>query len=220
MAKVRALWMLSLGVALLSPRAAATDEPGPATGTLVDRVLVAVDDTPITASQVAFETEVRNQLALSAEREHFGRLLNESVQPLEALIFRELLRRLPEARTLSINETAARKRLRLFEASFGDASAASSFRARWGMSRAALLEFFKESVLLDEVVEVSVIVQVTEEENRDYYERNKNRVFGDKPYLDVADFVSQQVYLLKFEAAYNSWKSRLRANARKRYIGR
>ena len=55
---------------------------------------------------------------------------------------------------------------------------------------------------------------------RSYYERNKNLVFADKPYEDVAEFVMKQVYLLKFEAEYNSWRSRLRAGARKRYIGR
>jgi hypothetical protein len=187
---------------------------------LVDRVLVVVGNSPITASQVNFENEVRGQIALSSQREQFGRLLNESVDALEALIFREILRRLPDARTIQIKDTDARNRLRLFESTFDDISAASSFRARWGMSRAELLEFFKESVILDEVVEVSVLISVTEEEKRDYYDRNRNRVFGDKPYLDVAEFVSQQVYLLKFDAAYNSWKSKLRAGASKRYIGR
>ena len=219
--RLRTLMCVSLLSLLFAPRGAGATEGENLQGeVLVDRVLVVVGNSPITASQVSFESEVRGQIALSSEREQFGRLLNEAVDPLEALIFREILRRLPDARTIQIKDTDARNRLRLFEATFDDISAASSFRARWGMGRAELLEFLKESVILDEVVELAVRISVTEEEKRDYYERNRNRVFGEKPYLDVAEFVSQQVYLLKFEAAYNSWKSKLRAGASKRYIGR
>jgi hypothetical protein len=204
------------------PSAASAEEntASPPVQTLVDRVLVAVGDTPITASQLAFETEVRAQIDSSPRKQDFGRLLNEAVDPLEALIFREILRRLPPARTISVDEAVARSRLRLFEGSFETPSASASFRARWGIDRTALLEFFKESVVLDEVVELSVVVQVSEQEKRNYYERNKNRVFGDKPEAEVSDFIAQQVYLLKFEAEYNSWRSRLRASAQKRYIGR
>ncbi|MEE2827616.1 MAG: hypothetical protein VX498_00390 [Myxococcota bacterium] len=187
---------------------------------LVDRVLASVEGSPITASQVALESQIRTQIASSPDRASFGRLLTEDVTPLEALMFREILRRLPETRTISSNESIARDRLRLFEASFGDAREASSFRARWGLRRANLLDYFKESTVLDEVISISVLVQVTEEEMRSYYDRNKNRVFADKPYEEVAEFVMRQVYRLKFEAEYNSWRTQLRAGAQKRYIGR
>jgi hypothetical protein len=196
----------------------AESPPGPQI--LVDRVLAAVGDTPITASQVVFETELRAQITSSPQGNVFGRLLTETVDPLEALIFREILRRRAEARTLPVDEALARNRLRLFENSFLAPSASASFQARWGVGRSDLLEFFKESVVLDGVVSASVIVQVSEEEKRTYYDRNRDRVFGDKPYEDVADFVAQQVHLLKFEAEYNSWRSRLRAKTAKRYIGR
>lgn len=213
--------LLSAALCIAAPAVASASDPAPPpTQTLVDRVLVAVGDTPITASQLAFETEVRAQIAASPRKQGFGRLLNETVDPLEALIFREILRRLPPARTISVDEAVARSRLRLFEGSFEAPSASASFRARWGIDRTALLEFFKESVILDEVVELSVVVQVSEQEKRNYYERNKNRVFGDKPESEVSDFIAGQVYLLKFEAEYNSWRSRLRASAQKRYIGR
>jgi len=207
---------------ILCPRAmfAAEAPTQNAPQVLVDRVLAAVGDTPITASQVAFESELRTQIANSPQRAEFGRLLTEAGNPLEALIFREILRRRAEARTLPVDEAIARSRLRLFENSFPDPSTSASFQARWGIGRSDLLEFFKESVVLDEVVTLSVIVQVSEEEKRMYYERNRDRVFGDKPYEGVAEFVAQQVYLLKFEAEYNSWRSRLRAEAEKRYIGR
>jgi hypothetical protein len=220
---LRSLLTLLLATqALLYPSAVVGDEgkSPPSRQVLVDRVVAAVGDTPITASQVAFEEELRTQITNSPKRTDFGRLLTETVAPLEALIFREILRRRAEVRSLPVDEALARSRLRLFENSFPDPSTSASFQARWGIGRSDLLEFFKESVLLDEIVTLSVIVQVSEEEKRLYYERNRDRVFGDKPYEGVADFVAQQVHLLKFEAEYNSWRSRLRAEAEKRYIGR
>ena len=209
--------ILCLGGFLFCGIARAEEQQSPV---LVDRVLASVEDSPITESQVGMEREIRRQIADFPDRERFGRLLNEAVDPLEALIFREILRRLPEVRTITPNESLARARMRAFELSFNDPSLASSFRARWGLDRSEVLEYFKESTVLDELVSVSVMVQVTEEEMRSYYDRNKNRVFADQPYEDVAAFVMKQVYLLKFEAAYNSWRSQLRASAQKRYIGR
>ena len=217
------LILLSFGVVVVllwSPAQTARAEEQSAAAELVDRVLASVEGSPITASQVALEGEIRSRIEGSPGRETFGRLLTEDVTPLEALMFREILRRLPETRTISSNEAIARDRLRQFEASFGDAREASSFRARWGLSRANLLDYFKESTVLDEVISISVLVQVTEEEMRSYYERNKNRVFADKPYEEVAELVMRQVYRLKFEAEYNSWRTQLRAGAQKRYIGR
>lgn len=210
----------ALLLSLLIAAPAGADEETANPKVLVDRVLVSVGDTPITASQLALETRIREQVDQSPRRKDFGRLLTETVDPLEALIFREILRRLPEARTVPVDEIQARQRLRLFEDTFADPTAAASFRANWGLDRANLLDFFKESVVLDALVDLSVVVRVTDEEERTYYERNKNRVFGDRPYEEVSDFVAQQVYLLKFEAEYNSWRSRLRAGATKRYIGR
>ncbi|MEE2828609.1 MAG: hypothetical protein VX498_05445 [Myxococcota bacterium] len=213
--------LLALASLLVTHSALAQDSEGrTADPVLVDRVIATVGNTPITASQAALEAQIRERIEHSGDKEDFGRLLTEAVDPLEALIFREILRMLPEARVIEVDEVQARGRLRAFEETFPDAATAASFRAGWGLDRARLLDYFKESVVLDKLVERSVDVRVSDEEQRAYYQRNKDRVFGGRPFEEVADFVAKQVYMLKFEAEYNSWRSRLRAAARKRYIGR
>ncbi|MBN94261.1 MAG: hypothetical protein CL928_09330 [Deltaproteobacteria bacterium] len=190
-------------------------------GVLVDQVVATVNQTPISASQVALEGAIRNQVAQSAEPSLFGRLLTESSEPLEALIFREILRQQPVTRTVMLdNEVEASKRLDAFEASFESAADARAFRQAWGLTDATLLDYFQEGVLLEAAIDLAVDPKITEEEERNYYEKNKNQVFGGRDLAEVSHFVTQQVYLLKFEAEYNAWRSRLRAGATKRYLVR
>jgi hypothetical protein len=182
-------------------------------------VVAVVGNTPITASEVEFDTQLRARVQASADPSEFGRLLTERVDALEALVFRAILLSQPDIASASVlDPSPAEARLAALERACGSREAAEAFLADWGYERAAMLEFFKETVSLDRYVELSVDVRVREEEERAYYEQHRDDVFGGRPYEDVAAFVSRQVYLLRFEAEYNSWRSRLRAGAQKRYI--
>lgn len=188
---------------------------------VADRIVAVVDDTPIPASRVAFEAELRQRIAGSADPAAFGRLLTEQVEPLEAVIFEEILRNAPGTRALTtVDEDEARARRTAFEATFESAGAARVFLSRWGLDRELLLQRFVDSVRLDTAVELAITVDVTDEDLRAYYERNADRVFGGQPFEEVAALVFRQVYALEFEDEYNAWRSRLRSRARKRYVGR
>ncbi len=188
---------------------------------LADRVVATINGVPVTASQVAFEEAIRGRIRQSAEPQRFGRLLSEDVDALEALLFRNILRQLPEARDLGlVDEGEATERLLTFEDLFPQPAELRRFLELWGLKRGDLLAFLRETVLLDEVIHLNVQVQVSPEEEQAYYEKNKSRVFGDKPFGEVSGYVTRQVYHLKFEAEYNSWRSKLRSAAEKRYIGR
>ena len=189
-------------------------------GELVDRVVATVDGTPITASNVILEGEVRRQIASSPKVEEFGRLLTEQVDPMEAVIFRQILRARPEARTVTVTAGRAEDRLRLFEQTFDSREAALQWRVVWGLEKSALLDYFKESVLFDALVDLSVDVTVTDEQEQAYYASHKDAVYGGRPLAEVSADVAQRVYNLEFEDEYNSWRKALRSQAELRYIGR
>jgi hypothetical protein len=188
---------------------------------IADRIVAVVDDTPIPASRVAFEAELRQRIAESPDPAVFGRLLTEQVEPLEAVIFEEILRNAPATRALTtVDVDEARARRTAFEATFESAGAARVFLARWGLDRDRLLDRFIDSVRLDTAVDLAITVDVTDEDLRSYYDRNADRVFGGRPFEEVSALVFRQVYALEFEDEYNAWRSRLRSRARKRYVGR
>lgn len=211
-------------VALASPAHAGRVGGPPSTpeeaGIVVDSVRAAVNGTPITASDVELERSIRERIAASPSRAEFGRLLTEQVDPLEAIIFRVILLGLPEARTLPVSGDRGQERLRLFDATFGSREAAAQWRVSWGLERPALLDWFQESVLLDELVELSVDVDVTEEQQRSYWEQHRDQVYGGRPYEDVSSDVAQRVFVLQFEDEYNSFRKALRSRAQLRYVGR
>jgi hypothetical protein len=207
---------------LLGPAALAKDAPTTpeGAGDLVDRVVATANGTPITASDVALEAAIRERIAASPRKEEFGRLLTEQVEPLEAVIFRTILRGQPDARTVRPSGSKAELRLRLFEESFGSREAALQWRIDWGLEKSALLDWFKESVVLDAVVELAVDFKVTEEQERAYYEAHRDQVYGGRPWEEVSADVARRVYALEFEDEYNSWRKALRSQASLRYIGR
>ncbi len=189
-------------------------------GDVVDRVVAVVEGTPVTASSVAFETAVRERIA-KTDSKPFGRLLTDRSDPLEALIFKQILREQPLAVEVSLEgKLPGLERLRAFERSFDTPEDAGAFRTQWGRSRQDMLEFFQDSAVLDAVIELAVQFRVSEQEERAYFEENKDRVFGGRPYEEVAGFVAQQVYRKKFEGEYNSWRARLRSGAALRYLAR
>ncbi len=214
-------WLqLSLVLAPASPVFAQTagDEPA---GVLVDRVVATVSGTPISASEVAFEKEVRERILASGQKATFGRLLTEPGEPLEAVIFRAILLQHPSTATIELEDQGlAKKRARVLEESFKSPEAYQAFLRRWGTDPQGLIVFFHTYARLDTMIELSVDPKVSDEEERAYYQRNKDQVFGGKEFVEVSDMVSRQVYLLKFEVEYNAWRSRLRARTSKRYIGR
>ncbi len=216
--------LLGLLLLLLAAPAAAQRE-APKTpdeaGVLVDRVVAVVDDTPITASAVALEAAIRERIALTDERTRgeFGRLLTESVDPLEAVIFRTILLNLPEIGDIRPAGAEAERRLRLFEETF-ERGGAIDWRVAWALEKSVLLDWFKQSVVLDQVVDLAVDVVVSEEEERTYYERHKDAVYGGRPFEEVANDVSQRVFSLAFEDKYNRWRTAVRASATLRYIAR
>ncbi len=216
-AALAGIFVSSLGVT-----ARADDPPTTPTaaGDLVDRIVATVNDAPIAASDVALERAIRKRISESGHADDFGRTLTEQVEPLEAVIFRVLLRELPQSRTLRPTGTSAERRLRMFEETFEGRDAALRWRVDWGLEKSILLEFFKESVRMDTVVELAVDFKVTEDEERAYYERNKDPIYNGRPFEEVAPDVAQRVYALKFEDEYNSWRTALRGSARLRYIGR
>jgi len=189
-------------------------------GTLVDRVIATVDDVPITASEVALEAAIRSRVQDSREPESFGLLLSEQSEPLEAVILRNLLRTQPGLPNIRPTGAEAQRRLRLFEDGFETREEVLRWRLAWGLERSLLLEYFKESVALDKLVELSVTFRITEEEQRSYYEQNRDRVYGGRPFEEVAADVTQRVYSLKFRDEYNSWCQALRSRATLRYIAR
>ena len=225
MALPRTMYLKSLvaGLILSLPSSAwsAESTAEDSAGTLVDRIVASVEDTPVSASEVAFEEAMRSRILASDDKAAFGRLLTEPGEPLEALIFRLILLRQPVSAGIEVEDRSlAEKRSRLFEETFESPEQLRAFLSRWGIQRTGLQRYFQTYVRLDTVIELSVDPKVSDEEARSYYERNKDLVFGGKDFNEVADFVSQQVYLLKFEVEYNAWRSRLRARANKRYIGR
>jgi len=189
-------------------------------GRLVDRVVAVANDAPITASEVALEAAIRQRIALATDRSEFGRLLTETVDPLEAVIFRTILVGRAEIRDIRPSGFDAERRLRLFEDSFEDRGAAVEWRVDWGLDKSVLLDWFRRSVILDQVIELAVVVAVTEEEERAYYELHKDDVYGGRPYEEVAGDVTRRVYNLGFEDEYNSWRTAVRASADLRYIAR
>jgi len=217
------LGSLVVGLAVCLSASTLRAEPGSEkdAGELVDRIVATVEETPISASEVSFEEAIRKRILASEDKAAFGRLLTEPGEPLEAVIFRLIL--LQRAGTAGIeveDRSLAEKRSRLFEEMFDSPEALSAFLSRWGMKRADLVEYFHTYTRLDTVIELSVDPKVSNEEEHSYYKRNKDLVFGGRDFTEVADFVSRQVYLLKFEVEYNAWRSRLRARANKRYISR
>ncbi len=192
-------------------------QPPEDAGVLVDRVLVVVEDTPIAASRVAFLAAVKERCG---DADVFGRVLTERVEPLESLIFQEVLRAGPARAVRLTDKQAGLERLHAFEGTFDSPADAGAFRARWGVDRAAMLELFQESARLDAAIELSVQFQVSDDEERTYYERHRDDVFGGRPYGEVADQVSRRAYSLRFEAEFNSWRARLRSAASLRYVAR
>ncbi len=213
---------LILVLALLATPAQAADPPSTPeeAGELVDRVVVTVDGSPVTASDVILEAQIRAQIASSPKRPEFGRLLTEQVDPTEAVIFRQILRARPETRTITVTAGRAEDRLRLFEQTFESREAALQWRVTWGLEKSALLDYFKESVLFDALVDLAVDVDVTEEQEQAYYAAHKDAVYGGRAFEDVSADVAQRVYNLEFEDEYNSWRKALRSQAELRYIGR
>ena len=192
-----------------------------ATGVLVDRIVATVADTPISASEVAFEAAVRERILASGNKLTFGRLLTEPGETLEATLFRTILLQHPGTAEIELKDRGlAQQRARALEESFDSPDSYRAFLRRWGIDRKWLVQFFHTYARLDTMIELSVDPKVSDEEERSYYQRNKDQVFGGKEFVEVSDFVSRQVYLLKFEVEYNAWRSRLRSRASKRYIGR
>jgi hypothetical protein len=207
---------------LLWPLCALAEQPvEQATGVLVERIVATVSDTPISATEVAFEAAVREQILASGHKQAFGRLLTEPGEALEATIFRTILLQYPGTTEIELEDSSlAEKRARILESSFESPERYSTFLSRWGIQHEGLVRFFHTYARLDTVIDLSVDPKVSDEEERSYYQRNKDQVFGGKEFVEVSDFVSRQVYLLKFEVEYNAWRSRLRSRASKRYIGR
>ncbi len=189
-------------------------------GALVDRVVAMVEGTPVTASSVALEAAIREQIASSPDKAEFGRLLTDPVDPLEAVVFRTILLSRPEIRAIRPSGFAAERRLRLFEETFADRGDAVAWRVDWGLDKAVLLDFFKQSVVLDRIVDLAVVVDVTEEAERTYYERHKDAVYGGRPFEEVRDDVTRRVHNLEFEEAYNAWRTAVRSSAELRYVVR
>ncbi len=197
--------------------------PAVAEEVLVDAVLVVVENTPIAASRVAFERELRKEIAGPDCSKSFGRLLCAGGAPLEALIFREILRQSGVARDIEVNAGEARSRHEAFRLLFGAREGADQFLALWRISEQDLLEFFRETAVLDQAIEVTVgrlVRDIPEEEERRYHAENVDSIFGGREYEDVAALVSRQYYAFKFERTYDAWASELRSGARIRYIGR
>ncbi|MCP4869984.1 MAG: hypothetical protein GY898_14830 [Proteobacteria bacterium] len=216
------LLIAGLGLAIAGPAWAQREAPKTPdeAGILVDRIVAVVDDTPISASSVALEAAIRQRIAEAPDRAEFGRLLTETVDPLEAVIFRTILLGRPEIRDVHPAGFAAEHRLRLFEDSFGNRGAAVAWRVDWGLDKAVLLDWFRQSVILDQVIELAVDFAVTDEDERAYYERHKDNVYGGRPYEEVAADVAQRVFALSFEEEYNAWRTALRASVELRYIAR
>jgi len=213
--------VLLAGLLAAAPAAA---QDGPTTpdeaGDLVDRVVAVVAAAPITASAVALETAIRERVAGSTDPSEFGRLLTEAVDPLEALVFKTLLLARPETRNVELSGFQAEQRLRRFEETFESRQEAIRWRVDHGIEKSALLDWFEESVLLDAVVDLSVQVAITEEDQRQYYDRHKDAVYGGRPFEEVRNDVAERVYNLRFEDEYNSWRKALRSSVQLRYIAR
>jgi hypothetical protein len=192
-------------------------------GVLVDRVVATVGDTPITASEVALEGSLRERIATidSPERDLFGRLLTEAREPLEAVIFRAILMETAEFASVRItDDREAYERFTAFEETFEDRKAAAAFRKSWGLSRVQLVEYFRVSAVLDHTVEIAVDrgVRVTEEDERRYYDDHQEQLFAEQEFSDVRASIARQVYELTFDKAYQSWRKRLQAGTRLRYL--
>jgi hypothetical protein len=192
-------------------------------GVLVDRVVATVGDTPITASEVALEGSLRERIAAidRPERDLFGRLLTEAREPLEAVIFRAILMETAEFASVRItDDREAYERFTAFEETFEDRKAAAAFRKSWGLSRVQLVEYFRVSAVLDHTVEIAVDrgVRVTEEDERRYYDDHQEQLFAEQEFSDVRASIARQVYELTFDKAYQSWRKRLQAGTRLRYL--
>ncbi len=214
---MRATWAIAAALCLVSFAARADD------GVLVDRVVATVGNTPVTASEVALEAAIHERIvALPADdRGVFGRLLTESREPLEAVIFRAILVETPEFAAVRItDDREAYERFSAFEDTFEDRKEAAAFRKSWGLDRVDLVEYFRISAVLDHTVELAVDrgVRVTEEDERRFFEEHGERLFPGKSFEDARAGLTRHVYAKKFDQAYQSWRKRLRAGARLRYL--
>lgn len=183
---------------------------------LADRIVAVIDGSPIAASEVAFEAELRARVRADGTPDRWGRLLREPVEPLEAVLFERILRRLPRLEEIAADDAQVELRLR----ALAEGADFDPWLARWGLDRARLRARLVEADRLDRLIEVSVQVSVSEEEQRAYYERYQGTIFGGRPWEQVQADVAQRVYALAFDRAYNDWRSALRAQADKRYLGR
>ena len=194
-----------------------------ADGVLVDAVVVVVGNTPIVASQVAFEQELRQRIEGPDCQEQFGRLLCSDRAPRDALVFREILRQQGVARNVEINPAQPAERLAAFQRRFGAREGAQQFLERWRMSEQDLHELFREVATLDQAIDVVVgrlVRDIPEEEQRRYHAENIDVLFEGLPYEDVAPQVSRRYYVVKFERTFAAWASELQSGARIRTIGR
>jgi len=197
--------------------------PAQAEEVLVDAVVAVVGNTPIASSQVAFERELRERVAGPDCAASFGRLVCGPTEPLEALVFREILRQEGVARDVEINPGEAAERVGAFERTFGTRDGSRRFLERWRLSEQDVHELFRELAVLDQAIEVAVgrlIRDIPEEEERRYHADNMDSIFGGRPYDEVTAMVSRRYYAFKFERTYDAWASELRSGARIRYIGR
>jgi hypothetical protein len=218
---IRAIRALAIAAAMLPVLPAGAEEAPDET--LVDRVVATVGNTPITASEVALEGAVRDRIAAlpRTDREVFGRLLTETREPLAVVVFRAILVETTEFTSVRItDDREAYERFAAFEATFDDRQEARAFRRSWGLTRVALVEYFRVSAVLDHAVELAVdrTVRVTDDDERRYYEENAERMFGGSPIEEVRESVARQVYAQKFDQAYQGWRKRLHAEARLRYL--
>ena len=225
-------WTALLAVLLLCGPAAAGEAPltPEAAGEVVDLVVATVGSTPITASEVALERRLREAAravpAWADPDDLPSRLLWESQDALEALIFREVLRQQPA--TADVPPPGDRRTGQVVDAladaldDVGDGSGFSSFLRSWGLTRAELVERVREILRLDQALEIAIEgrVHIDEKKQRAYYEQNRDAMFGGRPYEEVAPLVASAVYALQFERTLQSWRSEIRARARIRYIAR
>jgi len=190
---------------------------------IVDRIVAVVGTTPIAVSQVKLEEEIGQRIVGDDCEQSFGRLLCDEREPLERLIFREILRQGGVAKGVSVSLGVVDEAERAWVGTFRTRTGSTDFLRRWGLDVVAFRETLLDVARLDQAIDVAVgrlVRDVSEEEERRYHTENIDTIFGGRPYEEVATMVSRQFYAFKFERTYGSWSSELRAAGRVRYVGR
>ncbi len=192
--------------------------PGTGTGaTLIDRILLVVDDQPITQSRVDLYRdylEVTGGTGLGWPRpiEDVKNLAPDAM--LEIVVIDELLfDAATRVNVVAVRDRDVEARLAAFRGLFPDEAAFQSFEARHGWNLEMEREFFSRRLRVEGYIRFKLGFEVPDDATlRQQYEADASR-WGGRPFLEVRDQVLFELFEARCRKDFDRWVASLRERA-------